>query len=201
MIMMQTLSVNNLQLIFDAGHSTDYGSLNIFEGEIIFRANRKDITMSAIRTWELLSYVVTVVGLPLAIYVFIFEQRKERDNEEEEVYQLLSDNYQEFLKITLEHPDLRMFASEETPALSAEQRERMFIIFSMLISLFERAYLLLYEDGMKEKQLRRWRSWEDYMGEWCNRADFRSLLPALLRGEDPEFADYIRKLAASSPVA
>jgi hypothetical protein len=49
--------------------------------------------MSAIRIWELLSYVVTVVGLPLAIYVFIFEQRKERDNEEEEVYQPLSDNY------------------------------------------------------------------------------------------------------------
>jgi hypothetical protein len=153
--------------------------------------------MSAIETWELLSYVVTVVGLPLAIYVFIFEQRKERDNEEEEVYQLLSDNYQEFLKIVLEHPDLRLFASEETPALSAEQSERMFIIFSMLISLFERAYLLLYEDDMKEKQLRRWRSWEDYMGEWCSRADFRAALPALLRGEDPEFAAYINHLAAS----
>ncbi len=157
--------------------------------------------MSAIQTWELLSYVVTVVGLPLAIAVFIFEQRKERDNEEEEVYQLLSDNYQEFLKIALEHPDLRLFASEETAALTEEQRERMFIIFSMLISLFERAYLLLYEQGMKEKQLRRWRSWEDYMGEWCNRADFRASLQALLRGEDPEFAGYIQKLAASNPVA
>jgi hypothetical protein len=157
--------------------------------------------MTALETWELLSYVVTVVGLPLAISVFIFEQRKERDNEEEAVYQLLSDNYQEFLKITLEHPDLRLFASEETPALSAEQRERMFIIFSMLISLFERAYLLLYEDNMKEKQLRRWRSWEDYMGEWCNRADFRGALPALLRGEDPEFADYIQTLATTTPVA
>jgi len=153
--------------------------------------------MAALETWELLSYVVTVIGLPLAIAVFIFEQRKERDNEEEEVYQLLSDNYQEFLKIALEHPDLRLFASEETAALSVEQRERMFIIFSMLISLFERAYLLLYEDDMTEKQLRRWRSWEDYMGEWCNRADFRSALPALLRGEDPEFAAYIRNLAAS----
>ncbi len=153
--------------------------------------------MTTLETWELLSYVVTVVGLPLAIAVFIFEQRKERDSEEEEVYQLLSDNYQEFLKITLEHPDLRLFASEETSTLSEEQRERMFIIFSMLISLFERAYLLLYEDDMKEKQLRRWRSWEDYMGEWCNRADFRSSLPALLRGEDPEFADYINHLAAS----
>ena len=45
--------------------------------------------MAALETWELLSYVVTVIGLPLAIAVFIFEQRKERDNEEEEVYQLL----------------------------------------------------------------------------------------------------------------
>jgi len=157
--------------------------------------------MAALETWELLSYVVTVIGLPLAISVFIFEQRKERDNEEEEVYQLLSDNYQEFLKIALEHPDLRLFASEETAALSVEQRERMFIIFSMLISLFERAYLLLYEDAMTEKQSRRWRSWEDYMGEWCNRADFRSALPALLRGEDPEFAAYIRNLAASEQKA
>jgi len=153
--------------------------------------------MSALETWELLSYVVTVIGLPLAIAVFVFEQRKERNSEEEEVYQLLSDNYQEFLKIALENPDLRLFADEETPALSVEQRERMFIIFSMLISLFERAYLLLYEDSMTEKQLRRWRSWEDYMGEWCNRADFRAALPALLRGEDPEFAGYIQKLAAS----
>jgi hypothetical protein len=155
--------------------------------------------MSTLEIWELSSYVVTVVGLPLAIAVFIFEQRKERDNEEEEVYQLLSDNYQEFLKIALENPDLRLFALEETPALSAEQRERMFIIFSMLISLFERAYLLLYEDSMNEKQFRRWRSWEDYMGEWCNRIDFRSSLPTLLRGEDPEFASYIQKLALNSP--
>ena len=153
--------------------------------------------MPALEIWELLSYVVTVIGLPLAISVFIFEQRKERNNEEEEVYQLLSDNYQEFLKIALANPDLRLFANEETPALSAEQRERMFIIFSMLISLFERAYLLLYEKDMTEKQARRWRSWEDYMGEWCSRADFRSLLPTLLRGEGPEFSDYIQRLAAS----
>jgi hypothetical protein len=157
--------------------------------------------MDTLETWELLSYVVTVVGLPMAISVFIFEQRKERNNEEEEVYQLLSDNYQEFLRVALEHPDLRLFASEETSALSEEQRERMFIIFSMLISLFERAYLLLYEENMKEKQLRRWRSWEDYMGEWCNRADFRTMLPVLLRGEDPEFAAYIEKLAASEQIA
>jgi hypothetical protein len=36
-----------------------------------------------LETWEMLSYVVTVFGLPLAIISFMFEQRKERENEEE----------------------------------------------------------------------------------------------------------------------
>ena len=141
------------------------------------------------------SYIVTVIGLPLAIIVFLYEQRKERNNEEDAVYQLLSDNYQDFLKVTLDNPDLRLFSTEKTPQLSEEQRERMLIIFSMLISLFERAYLLLYERHMTSKQQRRWRSWEDYMHEWCQREDFRATLPALLHGEDPDFVDYLRSLA------
>ena len=146
------------------------------------------------QTWELLSYIVTALGLPLAIFVFVYEQRKERDNEEEEVYQLLSDNYQDFLKVALEHADLRLFSRDATPELSEQQRERMLIIFSMLISLFERAYLLLHEERMSPGQLRRWRSWDDSMREWCGRADFRELLPRLLRGEDPAFAAYLLRL-------
>lgn len=153
-----------------------------------------------IETWELLSYIVTTIALPLAIVVFLYEQKKERDNEEEAVYQLLSDNYQDFLKIALDHPDLRLFSTKQTPELSTEQRDRMLIIFSMLISLFERAYLLLYEPRMAAKPLRRWLSWEDYMREWCRREDFRASLPALLPGEDPEFVLYIRKLADSAAV-
>ncbi|MFT3929596.1 MAG: hypothetical protein QM709_04770 [Spongiibacteraceae bacterium] len=145
--------------------------------------------------WELASYIVTVIGLPLAIFVFIFEQRKERDNEEENVYQLLSDNYQDFLKIALDNSDLHLFSAEQTPELTTEQEERMLIIFSMLISLFERAYLLLFEDDMSDKQKRRWSSWEDYMIEWLDRSDFRNMLPNLLRGEDPGFVTYIQKLA------
>lgn len=150
----------------------------------------------SLATWELLSYVVTVVGLPLAIGVFLYEQRRERENEEEEVYQLLSDNYQEFLKVALDNPDLRLFSSERAPTLTEEQRERQLIIFTMLVSLFERAYLVLFEDDMAAKQARRWHSWEDYMSEWCERADFRFSLPHLLRGEDPDFVRYLETLAS-----
>lgn len=157
--------------------------------------------MVALEDWELLSYVVTVVGLPLAIGVFLYEQKKTRRNEEDEVYQLLSDNYQDFLKVILANTDLRLFSSEMTPNLSAEQKERMLIIVSMLLSLFERAYVLLYSDEMTTRQKRRWRSWEDYMREWCRREDFRNLLPALLPGEDPGFVAYLRALVAEEAQA
>ena len=154
----------------------------------------------SLETWELLSYIVTVIALPVAIVVFLFEQRKERENEEEEVYQLLSDNYQDFLKVALSNPDLGIFAADGTPSpiLSDEQKERRFIIFTMLISLFERAYLLLYEDRMAAKQARRWHSWEDYMLEWCRRPEFRSSLPRLLQGEDPSFVRYVERLVESA---
>jgi hypothetical protein len=72
----------------------------------------------------------------------------------------------------------------------------MFIVFSMLVSLFERAYLLLYAVKMTPQQRRRWLSWDDYMREWCRRADFRRLLPVLLKGEDLEFVQYIQSLQA-----
>ena len=147
-------------------------------------------------TWEILSYIVTVVGLPCAIFVFLYEQRKERENEEEEVYQLLSDNYQDFLKVALQHPDLRLFSAQGAQQLTAEQQERRTIVFQMLISLFERAYLLLYEPKMSSKQSRRWNSWEDYIREWCVRADFCAELPRLLHGEDPDFVRYVETVVA-----
>lgn len=145
--------------------------------------------------WELLSYVVTVVGLPFAVIVFALQQRKQRENEEEAVYELLSEHYQDFLKVGLENADLNLFSEHPTPDLTEEQQQRMVIIFSMLVALFERAYLLLYETRMSTKQKRLWQSWEDYMSEWCAREDFKALLPQLLFGEDDDFQKYIRTLA------
>ena len=148
-----------------------------------------------LETWELLSYVVTVFGLPFAIAAYLLDQRKERENEEEAIWQQLSDAYIDFLEVVLSNSDLKLRSHALSPELSEEQRERMWVIFDMLISLFERAYLLAYEPDMSEKQDRRWHSWEDYMREWCQREEFRGRLPELLRIEDPDSAHYILRLA------
>ena len=82
--------------------------------------------------WELASFVVTALGLPVAIAFFIWERRKERDNEEEAAYQLLSDAYNDFLKVVLANPDLQLRTNAPLPNASAEQRERMLVVFDML---------------------------------------------------------------------
>ncbi|MBE0541853.1 MAG: hypothetical protein IH623_10745 [Verrucomicrobia bacterium] len=151
-------------------------------------------------TWlqwaEALSYIVTVFGLPLAILVFMYEQRRERQGEEEEIYQRLSDEYTGFLKLVLNNPDLQLLrkGAPEQP-LTDEQNERKLAIFNILVSLFERAYLLVFEEKMDRQTQRLWLSWEDYMREWCRRKDFRDALPELLGGEDEDFRAHIQKIA------
>jgi hypothetical protein len=152
--------------------------------------------MELLQIFELASYLVTVVGLPFAIVVYLRAERRERENEEAAVYQTLSDDYTEFMKLVLENPDLRLRSAHATPDLTAEQRERQLVIFDLLVSVFERAYILLYEPAMSANRARRWRSWEDWMREWCGREDFRTVLPTLLRGEDPDFIAYIQRIAS-----
>lgn len=144
--------------------------------------------------WELASYVVTALGLPAAIAIFVYEQRKERANEETEVYQLLSNAYNDFLKVVIDNPDLLLFSEAPTPDLTVEQQERMLVILDMLMSLFERAYLTAWQPRMNDAQKRRWYVWEDFMREWIRREDFHLRIEALLVGEDPDFQAYFREL-------
>ncbi len=70
---------------------------------------------------EALSYLVTILGFPIAILVFIYEHRRRLGNEENELHRHLSE----------------------------EQLEPREIIYRMLVSLFEKAYI------NKEKTLNR----------------------------------------------
>jgi hypothetical protein len=157
--------------------------------------------MTLLDTLEALTYIVTILGLPFAIYIFMVEQRKQRENEDEEINELLSRAYTDFLKLVIDHPELKLRSTRATPNLTEDQQDQVFAMFEILTSLFERVYLLLYEDGMTGRQLRLWLSWEDFMREWCRREDFRVRLPELLCGEDPDFAAYLRRIADEEAAA
>jgi len=141
---------------------------------------------------EALSYVVTILGFPVAILVFIHDKKRSARNEEDELHRQLSEEYDNFLRLVLDNADLLLLRKSSAPkTLTEEQLERRSIIYMMLVSLFEKAYIILYDDDMNQDARRRWMSWEDDMREWAKRKDFVALLPELLLGEDDAFSRHI----------
>jgi hypothetical protein len=144
---------------------------------------------------EALSYIVTILGLPTAIFVLVYEQRRRSAKEENELHRNLSEEYDNFLRTVLGNADLLLLRRSGPQSLDEEQLERKEILFRMLVSLFEKAYIILHNDDMGRDARRRWLSWDDDMREWCQRDDFRAVLPKLLEGEDDEFSTYILEIA------
>jgi hypothetical protein len=152
-----------------------------------------------LQLFEFTFYMVETFALPFAILVYVYEHGKQRQADEEDLYQRLSDEYLDFLKLVLDNGDLQLLSKRlQDLRLNEEQEERRLVLFGILVSIFERAYILVYEERMSKQTRRLWSSWEDYMREWCRRADFRSALPELLEGEDPEFRAYIEKISQHS---
>ena len=149
-----------------------------------------------LQAWEMASYVVTVIGLPYALVMVMLDNYKERQLEMEELYQKLAEEYAKFAQVMINNADLRLMTGHIPDRdLTPEQIERKKIIFDMLVALFERAYILVYEEKMDRQTRRLWATWEDYIKFWCRRDDFRKMLPELLIGEDPDFTAYMRRAA------
>lgn len=145
---------------------------------------------SFIELMELLSYVATVVGIPLAIFTFIIQERKERQSEQEEIYDQLMNHYDGIREKLFEHPELDQ---HDAPLSDPEAQRRQRILYEMLISLFERAFIMLH--GETNPVYRRmWNSWIDYILYWTRFPNFRAALPDMMRGEDPHFTAFIAKV-------
>lgn len=152
--------------------------------------------MTAAEFWELASYIVVALGAPYAVVLFMYEKKKELQIEHEEIYQALAEEYAKFSQLLIANADLRLM-TDPVPdhQLTPDQKERKKIIFDVLVALFERAFILVYEEKMDKQTSRLWATWEDYIAFWCKRSDFRAQLPELLFGEDPDFVAYIQKIA------
>lgn len=154
---------------------------------------------ATLRMWEMLSYLVTVLGLPFAAFALWREMRAERANEEkeleqreDEIYVALSQQYSAILEAALAHPELDALDSSGGAALTGEQQRRQAIYYEMLLALFERAFILLHEDAPSGQGGRRWQSWADFFAYWLKRPDFARYVENNLQGEDPAFTAFVR---------
>jgi Zn-dependent oligopeptidase len=149
------------------------------------------MNFTTLELFEFLSYVATVVGIPLALMTFVYQERKERQNEQEEIYDKLMAHYADIQEKLFLYPELDLHL-EQSP--DPETQRRQYILYEMLISLFERSFILLESEKSASYQ-RMWNSWVDYIETWLKKPNFVRALPLLVKGEDPDFVAYIAKLS------
>jgi len=124
---------------------------------------------------ESLSYIALLVGIPFGIYQYYRAKKREQLDREYGTYNSLDEKYLEFLNLCFQHPQLNIFdIPDETPdKVDTQQLKQELIAFTILFSILERAFLM-YHDQSTEIKRKQWSGWEEYIGDYCLRENFRS---------------------------
>jgi len=123
---------------------------------------------------EIASHLITLLGVPVAIYAYLQEKSKERREREYGTYNSLDDKYIEFLNLCLENTDLDIYhiAKKGENEYKTDEKARETIIFEILISILERAFLMYHDQSSKVKK-EQWEGWNGYMEDWLKRENFQ----------------------------
>jgi len=162
------------------------------------------LEFSPIELFEILSYLAVIIGIPFSIYIFYIEKKRERLDREYGTYNALDERYLQFLELCLENYDLDVFdvPIENKRRNTQEQERKELILFSILISIFERAFLM-YRDQSTEIKKTQWEGWNHYMQDYCSRENFRRAWKILGEGEQFEinFVNYMRSIIREIEIA
>jgi hypothetical protein len=144
--------------------------------------------------FELLSYIATVAGIPLAIGLYYREKSKERREREYATYNALDEKFIDFLKLCFDNPDLQLeYPINSIERRTPEQEAKQLILFSVLVSIFERAYLM-YKDQSTNTKKKQWKGWEEYLRYYISLKDFRQRWREISETYDEDFLKYVEEL-------
>ncbi|GJM40704.1 MAG: hypothetical protein DHS20C20_09860 [Ardenticatenaceae bacterium] len=157
-------------------------------------------TLETIRLiFEILANMATLLGVPIAIWLFAHEKRRERLDREYGTYDALDEKYLDYLKLCLEYPDLDVYdytKSEIDQFLSKENQKiekNELILFTILISIFERSFLM-YKDQSTSLKKEQWAGWDEYMRDYAARGNFRLAWKILGTQFDTNFLQHMNQI-------
>ncbi|MEP7009365.1 MAG: hypothetical protein ABJC13_03500 [Acidobacteriota bacterium] len=149
---------------------------------------------SALKDWlDALASAATFLGIPIAILVFWFEQRRERFERQAQIYLSPNNQYIEYLKLCFEHPELDIYDLVSPGASTPRDVKREWIAFNILVSVMEQAFLLYR--GHPDPANKQWTGWCDYMRWWLSRSNFRRAWDLELSSQfDSDFIQFMNSL-------
>ena len=144
---------------------------------------------------ELLSYLVVILGIPVAVSQYIRAIRKEQRDREGATYDAVDDKYIEFQRLCLEYPRLDVWdlPNSSPLELSKEEKKQELIAFTLLLSIFERGFLM--KSDMSSEQ---WTGWHEYIKDYSKRPNFRHAWKESGGTFDSRFEEFMGKLVADN---
>lgn len=148
--------------------------------------------------FEIISHLVVILGFPIAFFQYFRAKKKEKMDREYGTYNSLDEKYLEFQKLCLAFPYLNVFdiPDKEPKELNTIQEKEELILYTMLFSIFERAYLL-YSDQNSEIKKKQWSGWDIYIKSFCERSNFLSAWKISGLTFDTDFEKYMNHIIKS----
>ena len=151
--------------------------------------------------FELATFIVTLMGVPAAIFIYTKEQRLQREEREYGTYDALDEKYIELQQLCIEYPELDIFDTPyaEPRKLTEEQQKQEEAIILIRISIFERAFLMYQRTPSKAKN-EQWDGWDSEIKEWLERKNFREVWNMHAPYYDKTFFKYFNQYLSASTV-
>jgi hypothetical protein len=147
---------------------------------------------------DILTKLMTILGFPIALFVFINDRRIERKEREYGTYHALDEKYQEFLRLCVEYPRFNLYdvPLENPPDLSEQEKKQQAAVFDILVSLLERAFLM-YRDQSNKVKKAQWVGWTSYMRDYSQHQVFKEIWMERGIDFDVDFTSFMNGLINS----
>ena len=95
--------------------------------------------------------MTVIIGFPLGLIRYFNTKKREQKDREYGTYNALDDKYVEYQLLCLKYPYLDIFDVKDTNSIKLDEKQKKeeLIVFTILLSIFERAYLM-YSDKSKK---------------------------------------------------
>jgi hypothetical protein len=154
--------------------------------------------ISVVDFFQILANLSIVLGIPVSLYLFYTEKEKERREREYGTYNALDDKYIDYLKLCLAYPEYDIFdiPNEENKEMSPEKRRMQLMLFSILVSILERSFLM-YKDQSTKIKRDQWSGWDSYIRDYTSRISFREAWKLIGDDFDRNFVEYVNNIIKS----
>ena len=146
-----------------------------------------------VKACQIFYYIALGLTGPIALIGYLQAKRKEEQQKEDGTYHALDEKYLEYQKLCLRHPELDVFdyPSPRTGPVTEEIKKKELIMFTILVSIFERAFIM-YRGQSERVRERQWKGWEQYIEQFCQRPNFREAWKVIGEMFDADFHEFVQ---------